>query len=253
MRAGGPEARKGVVDGRGSRHSVRRDAGINKRSVKQEGKMKNERMLKTAGIVCAAAAAVVFAASLTSSPRGDFEKVRPFSMELCPSSDLVKNCAAKVEGDNVKLAQFLTDFRSAVAAFNKKREAAQPEVERAFKAIDWWNSYVKTVNPFTGTYLQSPKLTTENGTTLVVWEEILNKLAEIIGNSTYVDAQSVHVCLEYLPYGSAKFKTYNTSAEDVDFVAHIKTVLAYAPEDAPVTMEGELRHRKTCVYEPLGR
>jgi hypothetical protein len=215
--------------------------------------MKNKRSLQLWGVAASVLAIAVFTAALLSAPREDYEKVRPFSVELCPTSDLVKNCAAKVESDNVKLAQFLSDFRTEVAAFNKKQETVRPENRPAFNAMDWWKSYSKTANPFTGTYLQTPKLTTEEGTTLGVWEEILNKLAEIIGNSTYIDAQSVHVCLEYLPYGSAKFRTYNTGWDDVDFIAHIKTVLAYAPEDDPVTMEGELRHRKTCVYEPIGR
>ena len=32
----------------------------------------------------------------------------------------------------------------------------------------------------------------------------------------------------------------------VDMIAHIKTVLAYAPKDPPVTIEGLLPHRTIC-------
>ena len=214
--------------------------------------MKKKGSLKAFGIAASVLAAAVFAAALLSAPGKGFEKVRPFTLELCPTSDLVKNCAAKIEGDNVKLAQFLTDLRAAVAAYNKKYEAVPPERRPAFKPMEWWSGYSKTANPFAGTYLQKPTLTTEEGTTLTVWEEILAKLVKVIGGSTYIDVQSVHVCLEYLSYGGERFRKYNTSGDDIDFIAHIKTVLAYAPEDDPITMDGELRHRKTCIYEPEG-
>jgi len=215
--------------------------------------MKKKRSLRTFGIAASVLAAAVFTAALLSAPGKGFEKVRPFTLELCPTSDLVKNCAAKVEGDNVKLAQFLTDLRAAVAGHNKKYEAVPREGRPAFKPMEWWDGYSKPANPFAGTYLQKPRLTTEEGTTLTVWEEILAKLVKVIGDSTYIDVQSVHVCLEYLPYGGEKFKAYNPSGDGIDFVAHVKTVLAYAPEDDPITMDGELRHRKTCIYEPEGR
>ena len=54
--------------------------------------------------------------------------------------------------------------------------------------------------------------------------------------STYVDAQSVRVELEYLPFGSEEYRAAQIAYpamkpgdEPVDMIAHITTVLAYAP------------------------
>jgi hypothetical protein len=39
-------------------------------------------------------------------------------------------------------------------------------------------------------------------------------------------------------------------ADEIDLVAHVKTVLAHAPNDAPVRIAGALKHSKVCVWQP---
>jgi hypothetical protein len=111
----------------------------------------------------------------------------------------------------------------------------------------------KAANPFSGTYLEDPKLTTEEGVTVVGIAAVVVELDRIVSISTYVDAQSVHVALEYLPIKTAAYDAAQTKygmipGNEVDMIAHIKTVLAYAPKDAPATIEGLLPHRTICFY-----
>jgi hypothetical protein len=212
----------------------------------QEGTVKNERSFKFWGVAVAIVAIAVLAATGFQGRRFRFEKVSPISFVFSQDSDLVKNCAAKVEKDNVKLSKFLSDLREVIQAAMKERKSFDPAA--------WAKSHP---NPFAGTYLDKMKLTTEDGTTLTLWEDIVTALTAVINKSTYIDAQSVHVNLEYLVYKSPRYLKENGStapalADEFDFIAHIKTVLAYAPQDDPLTADGELRHRKTCVYEPVG-
>jgi len=208
--------------------------------------VKSERSIKFWGVAVAIVAIAVFAASGFQGRRFRFEKVSPISFVFSQDSDLVKNCAAKIEKDNVKLSKFLSDLREVIQTATKERKSFDPAA--------WAKSHP---NPFAGTYLDKMKLTTEDGTTLTVWEDIVAALTAVINKSTYIDAQSVHVKLEYLVYKSPRYLKENGNTapaltDEFDFIAHIKTVLAYAPQDDPLTAEGELRHRKTCVYEPVG-
>ncbi len=212
----------------------------------QEGTVKSERSIKFWGVAVAIVAIAVFAASGFQGRRFRFEKVSPISFVFSQDSDLVKNCAAKVEQDNSKLSKFLSDLRGAVQTATKERKSFDPAA--------WAKAHP---NPFAGTYLDKMTLTTEDGTTLTLWEDIVAALTVVINKSTYIDAQSVHVKLEYLVYKSPRYIKENGNTapallDEFDFIAHIKTVLAYAPQDDPLTAEGELRHRKTCVYEPVG-
>ncbi len=199
--------------------------------------MKKGRPVKWA--VAAFLAVALFAASapqeraksetITAAP----EKICPLTYSLAPGSLMSKKYAAKIEKDNVRLSQLLADYRASVLGAGDKK----------FDPGNW-------VNQMADTYLKNPTLTTETGDKFTGWKEVLPQLERIINASTYLDVQGVHVTFEYLPYGSEDFIRFNRSirepGEQIDFIGHIKTVLAYAPHDDPVTMEGELPHRRTC-------
>ena len=206
--------------------------------------MIKKRSLRFWGIVLVAAAAFAFAAAPRLVSQG-YEKICPITFGLYPDTLLEKNYAAKIERDNAKLATFLGELRGAVYASEK---AGLP-----FDPLKWFIKHKDAkgaVDPFAGTYLVIPSLTTEKGELVEGVPNVLTELTRIITTSTYIDAQSVHVYLEYLPYGSDAYKAQNpvgTPEEKiVDIIAHIKTVLAYAPHDAPVTIEGTEPHRKVC-------
>jgi len=205
--------------------------------------MKKERSIKWA--VAALLAAALFAASAPQDKAGGApvtvtpvtvvpEKICPLTYSLAPGSLMSKRYAAKIERDNSALSQLLVAYRESVLGITK------------FDPIYW-------IKQMDDTYLKNPTLTTETGSKLTGWREILPELLRIINESTYIDVQSVHVQFEYLPYGSEGYLRYNrtvTNPEDqIDFIGHVKTVLAYAPHDDPVTMEGDLLHRRTC--DPL--
>ena len=233
--------------------------------------MKNVRPMRmgAAGLL-AAAAVILLASSLLVSQ--DYEKICPISFGLYPGTKLETSCAARIEQDNVKLSGFLSELRMnkifSDSAFNpwrdrvkaiisdektKDEEKAQRLKEVSLELVARLEAS-KIANPFLGTYLEDPKLTTEEGITVIGIAAVVVELKRIVSISTYVDAQSVHVALEYLPfksdeYGAAQYKYPAKNGEEpVDMIAHIKTVLAYAPKDAPVTIEGLLPHRTICFY-----
>ena len=230
--------------------------------------MKNGKPIKLWTVVLlASAAAILLASSLLVSQ--DYEKICPISFGLYPGTKLESSCAARIEQDNVKLSGFLSDLRTNKilrgSGFNewrdKVKEIIADKTSEREKALPLKNmsrdlfdilERSKTVNPFSGTYMEHPKLSTEEGITVVGIAAVVVELDRIVSVSTYVDAQSVHVELEYLPYKSDKYMAANNiygtknGEPPVDMIAHIKTVLAYAPKDAPVKIEGLLPHRTIC-------
>lgn len=192
-----------------------------------------------------------------------YEKICPITFRLYPGTKLETSCAARVERDNVRLSAFLSELRTdegltpyreearAILADSKlsTKEKLQALGAKASMVATWIK---KRPNPFLGTYLEDPKLTTETGTRVEGLEAVVAELARIVASSTYVDAQSVRVELEYLPHGSPEYLSaqdrYGANREKgpVDMIAHIKTVLAYAPYDDPVRIEGKLPHRYVC-------
>ena len=225
--------------------------------------MKNGRPMRMGAVgLLAAAAAILLASSLLVSQ--DYQKICPISFGLYPGTKLETSCAARIEKDNVKLSGFLSElrmnkdlggYREAV----KKILTAVMRAEQRTKALGQqrisltsWLKKNYPENPFLGTYLEDPKLTTEEGVTVSGLENVIAELVRIVSISTYVDAQSVHVELEYLPFKSEEYAAANDRYQTrggeppVDMIAHIKTVLAYAPKDAPVTIEGLLPHRTIC-------
>jgi hypothetical protein len=218
--------------------------------------MRKNKAVRLAGL-CAAFAAVFVPAASARLTGQKYEKVCPITFRLYPGTHFEASCAAKIEKDNAKLATFLSDLRS-----NKKLRAwieswikgsertgadALTRATSAFHADLEKEGYP---DPFVGTYLADPKLTTEKGVIVEGLRPVIAELIRIVSGSTYLDVQSVHVGLEYLPYGSAAYAAKNEGIADpgqqIDIIAHIKTVLAYAPYDDPVTIEGTLPHRKVC-------
>lgn len=222
--------------------------------------MKNERSLKFWAVAFVAVATFALVATTLLISQG-YEKICPITFGLYPGTLLETNYAAKIEKHNAKLSEFLSELRSnsklsgsikewlgGIAKLDKSDDAGLK------KRISDLHVNLKRdgyVDPFVDTYLAEPRLTTEQGVTVVGIPAVLAELGRIISNSTYVAAQSVYVYLQYLPVDSPEFSSINTKypqkpGEELDIIAHIKTVLAYAPYDAPVTIEGTLPHRKTC-------
>lgn len=224
--------------------------------------MKNRRPMRMGAVgLLSAAAAILLASSLLVSQ--DYEKICPISFGLYPGTKLETSCAARIEQDNVKLSEFLSvlrmnpdlaSYREAVKKILTTKMRAELRSRALGEQRGVLTSWLKKnypINPFLGTYLEVPKLTTEEGVAISGLEDVIAELARIVSVSTYVDAQSVHVELEYLPIRTAAYDaaqdTYGKiPGNEVDMIAHIKTVLAYAPKDAPVMIEGLLPHRKVC-------
>ena len=178
--------------------------------------MKNGRPMRRGAVgLLAAAAAILLASSLLVSQ--DPEKICPISFGLYPGTKLESSCAARIEQDNVKLSGFLSELRMnkifSDSAFNpwrdrvkaiisdektKDEEKAQRLKEMSLELVARLEAS-KIANPFLGTYLEHPKLTTEEGVTVVGIAAVVVELDKIVSVSTYVDAQSVRVELEYLP------------------------------------------------------
>lgn len=196
------------------------------------------------------------------APRPVPEKICPITFQLYPGTLLEKNYAARIEHDNAVLSTFLGEMRSTAGLIGGIKTWAQAAIHidksnpvAMSSAVNDLYGILKAkgaANPFVGTYLADPSLTKESGETVTGLPAVLLELARLVEGSTYVDAQSVCVALEYLPFGSPQFKEINAKyppkpgETEIDIVAHIKTVLAYAPKDDPVTIEGPLPHRKIC-------
>jgi hypothetical protein len=164
--------------------------------------MRNVRSLRFWGIFLAIAAVAVFAAAAFEpgaqvSPRGPLQplrpgidKIRPIAFEIGQDSALTKKCAAKVESDNAMLATMLAEMRLDIAA------------GKAFDRAAWERRMATT-------YLKDPVITTEDGQPHPGWANVFDVLTGIVGRSTYIDAQSVHVNLEYLAYKSPEYIRFN--------------------------------------------
>jgi hypothetical protein len=180
--------------------------------------MRNVRLFKSGGVGIAIFAVALFAAAAFQTQKASYEKICPITFELSPDSILAKNCAAKVESDNAMLAVLLAQARP--------------------NFMDG-KTTLPQIGPgnFGDTYLSNPTLRLADGKKFVGWDKVLPELKGLIRNGTYIDVQSVRVCLGYA-----------TGHEDIDLVARVITVLAYATIDDPVTIEGALCHRKFCPW-----
>lgn len=191
------------------------------------------------------ALAVLMAAQVAFPPGAPKpEKISPITFHLDPRSPLETGLAPKIEAANAKLAMLLAELRSG-------RRPSDEEITSRFGS----------------TYLANPILWDEGGKVHTGWfgrEGVLDCLARLARDSSFIQPQSVQVYLEYLPFKSDAFKKANPRLEldkiktiadaveawsgAIDFLVNIRTVLAYAPyDDAPIIGNAEaLGHRTIC-------
>jgi hypothetical protein len=170
------------------------------------------------------------------------EKLCPITFHLYPVTSLQANFAADIEKTNATLAQMLV----------KLRTASLPDADAK-------STFVKALNDaFRGSYLAKPVLIDENRKPVFGWEAILTYLqTTIMPKAIYIHPQAVNVYLEYLPLDKqtpAHLKErlgvtdLKFNPNEVDFLATIRTVIAFAPFDPPMEIGNEdpIPHRKIC-------
>jgi len=173
------------------------------------------------------------------------KKISPITFHLEPVTTLQQHLSAGIEKTNADLALTLTELRQGTGP--------SPDAIRA---------------RFGRSYLADPIIWDEGGKPHTGWFErdgVLAYLGQLVKTSTFIQPQSVHVYLEYLPLRSERFAQHNpgfdspppikTGAElktflesGVDFLINIRTVLAYAPyDDPPIIGNAEaIPHRFVC-------
>lgn len=190
------------------------------------------------------------------------EKICPITFQLYPDTPLEKNFAASIERTNAVLSTFLGELRSTAGLLpwakdwaGKAAKIDKADTSQMANAVSELHALLKAkglANPFQGTYLADPSLTKENGQTVTGLPAVIAELVRIVEGSTYIDAQSVQVYLQYLPSNSTAYADINRAHPDtqrkgpIDIIAHIYTVLAYAPYDDPVRISGTDGHRTIC-------
>ncbi len=178
----------------------------------------------------------------SSRPRP--EKVCPITFHLDPVTTLQRNFAAAIEKTNAVLAQKLAGLRLAILGTPK----TPPNYDE--------KTYVDKFRvAFKSTYLKDPVLRGDDRKLYKGWAEIVPYLAGIVPGTTFLAPQGVNVHLEYLPLEAQKspelsrrLKGINVNPEEIDFLAYITTVLAYAPNDDPMEIRNTapIPHRKIC-------
>jgi hypothetical protein len=175
------------------------------------------------------------------------EKICPITFHLDPVTTLQARFAADTERTNGKLATKLSEFRSSLPA----HPPGEPDTKLwlAHLADEYDDAFAKT-------YLKAPVLVGEDGLEYKGWHNILVYLSSVIPHTTYIVPQSVNVYLEYLPLGNQTteyllkrgVRISGFKADEIDFLATIRTVLAYAPYDPPMEIRNEatVPHRKIC-------
>lgn len=178
------------------------------------------------------------------------DKVCPITFHLDPTTSLQVRLAADTEKTNAKLATKLSDFRESLPA--------HPPGTPDWKL--WLAQLAGEYDAlFAGTYLARPVLLGEDGLVHRGWHSILEYLSTVVPGTTYIVPQGVNVYLEYLPLehqtdaylASRGVRLSGFKASDIDFLASIRTVIAYAPYDPPMDVRNEslIPHRKIC--EPI--
>jgi len=92
------------------------------------------------------------------------------------------------------------------------------------------------------TYLgKNPRITTDEGDELQGWGKITSYLGKI-PSGIECQVKSVYVEVEAI------------DEEDFDLIAHVKTTFSFGGTEASAGIdpdgEGDLKHRRTCVWEP---
>jgi len=169
------------------------------------------------------------------------EKVCPITFHLDPVTTLQRNFAAAIEKTNAVLAQKLAGLRTSILGHRK--------VAPDYNEKTWAKNFQHV---FRSTYLKDPVLWGDDGIKYHGWDQIVPYLKNIMPTTTYINPQSVNVYLEYLPIKSERYVTLNKGIKDVgdeiDFLASIRTVIAYAPYDDPMEIgnDAPIPHRKVC-------
>ena len=172
------------------------------------------------------------------------EKLCPITFHLDPVTSLQTRFARDVEETNAKLAQTLADLRNNLMP---AKDSVHVDLRAACE------------KRFAGTYLANPVLWDEKGDPHTGWFEpdgILAYLTTIMRETTYIHPQTVNVRLEYLPVANQTAKYLDEKRvdlkgfkpEEIDFLVNIRTVIAYAPYDAPMEIGNgsPIPHRKIC-------
>lgn len=218
--------------------------------------MKNGRSFKIWSVGAAVVALSLLAAAALQDA-GVFTPQRPKPAKLCPitfhldpTTSLQARLAADTEKTNGNLATRLSGFRESLPAHPPG--TADSKLWLAHLAAEYDDF-------FAGTYLAHPILLGEDGLEHRGWHSILDYLSTVIPGTTYIVPQCVNVYLEYLPLenqneaylASRAVRFSGFRASDIDFLASIRTVIAYAPYDPPMEIRNEslIPHRKIC--EPI--
>lgn len=204
--------------------------------------------LFSAVLVPAVAAGLLAAAAAQVRPKP--EKLCPITFHLEPTT-LQAGYSRQIEKTNAMLAQDLVGLRSDKAFMSGK-------ISRDLIG--------KFSTDYQKTYLAFPVLWDEKGEAHTGWPEILAYLATILPKATFIQPQAVNVYMEYVPVkdrtdASFKDKLKATLERrgkklwfkpgDVDFLASIRTVLAYAPYDDPIVIGNEDPSPHQNVCDPI--
>jgi len=207
--------------------------------------------LFSAVLVLALAAGLLVVATAQVRPKP--EKLCPITFHLEPTT-LQAGYSEQIERVNALLAQDLVGLRRVVPF--KDEDALLAEAKK-FK------------DHYAGTYLAFPVLWDEKGVAHTGWPEILAYLATVLPKATFIQPQAVNVYMEYIPLqdrNEVKFKDrlaktlvkrikpsdplwFNPG--DIDFLASIRTVLAYAPYDDPIVIGNEDPSPHQNVCDPI--
>lgn len=206
---------------------------------------KTTKLWMIAGAVVAAV--VLTGAALQDAP--DLNLVKPKPDKLCPITfhldpvtTLQARFARDIEHTNADFAVLLAMLRTAIEnkTLNIESMASQCQAK-----------YAKT-------YLEQPVLWEGGKIRSKGWLEIVQYLGtSVIPHTTYIHPQTVNVYLEYLPLserveryivGKRSVNLHGFKPEEIDFLAMIRTVIAYAPYDDPMEIgnEGPIPHRTVC-------
>lgn len=196
------------------------------------------------------ASVVLAGAALQDAPdlvlvRPKPEKLCPITFHLDPVTLLQARFARDIEHTNADLAVVLAMLR---------RTKSDPPINIEGMVAEWRGKFAKT-------YLESPVLWDGERIRAKGWNEILSYLGtSVIPHTTYIHPQTVNVYLEYLPQtmrtedyivGKRFANIRDIKPEEIDFLAMIRTVIAYAPYDDPLEIGNErpIPHRTVC--DPL--
>jgi len=212
--------------------------------------MKGRRLFKSGAVAVAVVAVSMLAASalqegtVFAQVKPKPEKLCPITFHMDPTTSLQTRFARDVEWTNAKLAQTLVDLRN-----------------NLMPPKDWVrvNLRAECEKRFAGTYLANPILWDEKGNPHPGWDGpdgIFAYLEPIVRTATYIHPQTVNVFLEYLPVANqtAEYMAEKHvdlkgfKPEEIDFLVNIRTVIAYAPYDAPMEIGNgsPIPHRKIC-------